>query len=402
MQAHPLMRKTQAGRKQTSKLASTSPGMPVKALSVLLHALLMGCGTGAADAKQEAVDVPRREGNLIQFSEKFAKRIDLKSAEVRAAGVVPSIAVVGTVTFDPEHVARVGTRLRGLVRDVRHYEGDTVKRGELLAAIDSPELGEAQAAVISLQAELDAAKRNAYRESKLAEEKLTTLKESEEANALADKYQALLSAAQQKVSSLAGVTDTKPRTIGVHGITAPLDGTIVERHIAKGQLVEGDHIAFLVANLDTLWVELAVFERSLPLIRVGDEVLLKPLGGHSDGLKGKVANVGQVLSASTRSAPVRVEVDNRSRQLRPGQAVDAVIRAGGAAIDEGPVVPPDAVTFIDGKPTVFVLDAPNTVRVAAVELGASDGQELHIKQGLKVGEQVVTSGTFELKSELFR
>ncbi|HMA92478.1 MAG TPA: efflux RND transporter periplasmic adaptor subunit [Polyangiaceae bacterium] len=377
--------------------------MRVILASALLGTLLVGCGTGGgADAKLETVDVPRREGNLIQFSDTFASRINLKSAEVRAAGVVPSIAVVGTVTFDPEHVARVGTRLRGLVREVRRYEGDAVKQGELLASIDSPELGEAQAAVISLQAELDAAKRNAQRESKLAEGKLTTLKESEEASALADKYQALLSAARQKVSALAGSVDPKSRAIGVHAIASPLDGTIVERHIARGQLVEGDHIAFLVANLDTLWVELAVFERSLPMIRVGDEVILKPLGSQGDGLKGKVANVGQVLSSTTRSAPIRVEVDNRSRQLRPGQAVDAVIRAGGAAVDEGPVVPPDAVTFIDGKPTVFVLDAPNKVRVAPVELGASDGQDLHIKQGLKVGERVVTTGTFELKSELFR
>lgn len=370
-----------------------------------IAALLLGtgCGQQPSEAKTEAVDVPRHEGNLIHFSEQFAKRIEMKSAEVRAAGVVPSIAVVGTATFDPEHVARVGTRLRGLVRDVRHYEGDVVKKGEVLAAIDSPELGEAQASVISLQAELDAAKRNAQREIKLAEDKLTTLKESEEATALADKYQALLSAAQQKVSSLAGNPEAgKARTIGVHAITSPLDGTIVERHIAKGQLVEGDHVAFLVANLDTLWVELAVFERSLPMIRVGDEVMLRPLGGHADGLKGKVANVGQVLSSTTRSAPVRVEVDNRSRQLRPGQAVDAVIRAGGAEVAQGPVVPPDAVTFIDGKPTVFVLESPKTVRVTPVELGASDGQELYIKQGLKVGDRVVTDGTFELKSELFR
>jgi membrane fusion protein, heavy metal efflux system len=147
---------------------------------------------------------------------------------------------------------------------------------------------------------------------------------------------------------------------------------------------------------------LAVFERSLPLIRVGDEVLLRPLGSHADGLKGKVANVGQVLNSTTRSAPVRVEVDNRSRQLRPGQAVDAIIRAVGAEVAQGPVVPPDAVTFIDGKPTVFVLESPTTVRVTPVELGASDGQDLYIKQGLKVGERVVTEGTFELKSELFR
>ncbi|HEY5958295.1 MAG TPA: efflux RND transporter periplasmic adaptor subunit, partial [Polyangiaceae bacterium] len=362
---------------------------------------LCGCGHGHASPSVEASDVPRLEGNLIRFSEQFAKRIDLRSTEVKSAGIVPSIAVVGTVTFDPEHVARVGTRLRGLVRDVQHYEGDAVKRGELLASIDSPELGEAQAAVTSLKAELDAAKRNAARESKLAQEKLTTLKESEEATALAEKYEALLAAAQQKVSALAG-TATAGRNFGVHGITSPLEGTIVERHIAKGQLVEADHTAFLVANLDTLWVELAVFERSLPMIAVGDEVSLRPLGDFTDGIKGKVANVGQVLNSATRSAPVRVEVDNRNRKLRPGQAVDATIRAGGAMSDQGPVVPPDAVTFVDGKPTVFVVDQPTAVRVAVVELGVTDGRDLHIKQGLKVGERVVTNGTFELKSELFR
>jgi cobalt-zinc-cadmium efflux system membrane fusion protein len=273
----------------------------------------------------------------------------------------------------------------------------------LLASVDSPELGEAQAAVSSLQAEYDAAKRNAEREQKLADDKLTTLKESEEATALAGKYQALLNAALQKVSALSGSAAARPaKAIGVHVIVSPIEGTIVERHIAKGQLVEGDHIAFLIANLDTLWVELSVFERGLPMVRVGDEVVLRPLGSHEEGLKGKVANVGQVLNAATRSAPVRVVVDNRSRLLRPGQAVDANIRAGGSSVDAGPVVPPDAVTYVDGKPTVFVMDTPTSVRVVPVELGATDGRELHIVRGLKVGERVVTSGTFELKSELFR
>jgi cobalt-zinc-cadmium efflux system membrane fusion protein len=364
---------------------------------------LLGCSDGHASPAAEASDVPRLEGDVIRFSENFAKRIDLRSTEVTSAGIVPTIAVVGTVTFDPEHVARVGTRLRGLVRDVRHYEGDIVKSGELLASIDSPELGEAEAAVTSLKAELDAAKRNAARESKLAQEKLTTLKESEEATALAEKYEALFAAAQQKVTALAGSkSTTSNRNFGVHAITSPLNGTIVERHIAKGQLVEADHTAFLVANLDTLWVELAVFERSLPMIAIGDEVTLRPLGGASEGIKGKVANVGQVLNSATRSAPVRVEVDNRDRHLRPGQAVDATIRARAAATDQGPVVPPDAVTFVDGKPTVFVLDQPTAVRVTVVELGVTDGRSLHINRGLKVGERVVTNGTFELKSELFR
>jgi membrane fusion protein, heavy metal efflux system len=378
--------------------------VPTLGLALVLTCMLCSsCSPSGNEAKPEASDAPKVEDQLIQFSDGFAKRIGLRSTEVRSAEVVPSLAVVGTVTFDPEHVARVGTRLRGLVRDVRHYEGDVVKRGELLASVDSPELGEAEAAVASLQAELDAAKRNAVREQRLSAEKLTTLKESEEATALAEKYQALLGAARQRVLVLSGNPEAaNARNFGVHMITSPLDGTVVERHLAKGQLVEGDHTAFLIANLETLWVELAVFERSLPLVHVGDEVVLKPLGSYAEGLKGKVANVGQVLNASTRSAPVRVEVNNSSRQLRPGQAVDAVIRAGGAGVDAGPVVPPDAVTFVDGKPTVFVVESPTSVRVTAVELGASDGQIQHVKQGVSIGQQVVSGGTFELKSELFR
>lgn len=372
---------------------------------ILLVSLL---GTTACSARSEASaaevpDVPRLESGVIRFSDAFAKRVGLKFAEVRKADVVPAVAVVGTVTFDPEQVARVGTRLRGLVRDVRRFEGDVVKAGEMLASIDSPELGEAQAAVTTLKAELDAAKLNANREKLLAEEKLTTLKESEEAMALAEKYRALLAAAEQKVSALSGAQPaTGPRHIGVHSISSPLSGTIVERHIAKGQLVEGDHTAFLVANLDTLWVELAVFERSLPLISVGDEVKLKPLGSQDLGLTGKVANVGQVLNATTRSAPVRVEVDNRTRTLRPGQAVDAVIHARGSFVDSGAVVPPESVTFVDGRPTVFLFDSPTSVRAVSVELGFSDGRELHIKKGVSPGDRVVQQGTFELKSELFR
>ncbi|HET9954411.1 MAG TPA: efflux RND transporter periplasmic adaptor subunit [Polyangiaceae bacterium] len=365
--------------------------------------LSVSCGNHAQGAPREEPDLPRLEGNSIRFSEKFAKRIELKSIEVKKAAVVPSLAVVGTVTFDPEHVARVGTRLRGLVREVRHFEGDIVKRGEVLASVDSPELGDAQATVLSLQAELDAARRNAEREKKLSEDKLTTLKETEEATARAERFVALLAAAEQKVSALAGVSNkTSSRAIGVHTVSSPLDGTIVERHVSKGQLVEGDHTAFLVANLDHLWVELAVFERSLPSIRVGDEVELRPLGGSAAALKGRVAHVGQVLNAATRSSPVRVEVENKERLLRPGQAVDAVIRAAGASADAGPVVPPSAVTFVDGKPTIFVQDSPTSVRVASVELGASDGQGLHIKKGVEVGQKVVVDGTFELKSELFR
>ena len=99
---------------------------------------------------------------------------------------------------------------------------------------------------------------------------------------------------------------------------------------------------------------------------------------------------------------VRVAVENKKRQLRPGQAVDAVIRTASAAVSEGLLVPRAAVTFVDGKPTVFIENSPNSVEAVAVVLGASNGRELQIVEGLKPGQRVVVGGTFELKSELFR
>jgi cobalt-zinc-cadmium efflux system membrane fusion protein len=349
-----------------------------------------------------ASDAPRVEGRHIVFSDRFAKRIGLRIAQVQRANLVPTVAVVGTVTFDPEHVSRIGTRLRGLVRDVRHYEGDSVKRGTVLAQIDSPELGEAQASVTTLTAQAEAARRNAVREQELAEQRLTTLKEAEEADANKNMYAAMLAAARQKVAALAGKYSDSTHALGVHELTAPLDGTIVERHVSKGQLVEGNYVAFVVADLDYLWVELAVFEKNLPNIREGDAVEIRPLGHAGQSIHGRVAHVGNVLDSDTRSATVRVAVENKHRVLRPGQAVDAVIRTASAAVSEGLLVPRSAVTFVDGKPTVFVASDPHAVQAAEVELGASNGDQQQILDGVQAGHQIVINGTFELKSELFR
>jgi membrane fusion protein, heavy metal efflux system len=372
-------------------------------LIVGLALLAIGCSRAMAQQQPlETEDIPRIDNGRILFSNGYAKRMGLESTEVTSEVVIPSVAVVGTVTFDPEHVARVGTRLRGLVKDVNRFEGASVRKGETLATVDSPELGEAQASVASLRAEFEAAQRNSDREHGLAESKLTTLKESETAAVLARKYQAVLAAAEQRVISLSGeLAPADGRGLGLHSIKAPIDGTIVERQIAKGQLAESNQLAFVIANLDRVWVELAVFERSLKEIHTGDEVELRPLGMRNLTISGRVARVGQVLEHSTRASPIRVEVDNRERRLRPGQVVDAAIKTVGAATVRGPVVPLASVILVDGSPTVFVLDTPNSVRVSPVELGASDGTRVAVR-GVEVGHRVIVTGAFELKSELFR
>lgn len=366
---------------------------------------LQGNGEAAPDKNAAALDVPRIQGDLITYSETFAKRAGLKRAKVRHDVLVPVVSAVGTVDFNAEYVAAIGTRLRGLVSRVSKFEGDTVKAGEVLAHVESAELGEAQANVSMLDAERSAAELNAQREAKLAERSLTTAREAEIAAVEAKKAGLLLDAAEQKVASLGGNLRVKnERMLGAHAVVSPIAGTVVERKVAPGQFVEGQLVAFKVANLDHLWIELDVFERNLTRVNLGDRAELRPLSGGSGGepLIGRVAKMSSRIDPETHSAKVRIEVENRDRKLRVGQAVQAAIHTAGGEHAKRPIIPTTAITFVDGKPTVFVGAGPTSVRVVTVQLGAADGDETEIVTGVKETDEVVTEGAFALKSELFR
>ena len=349
-----------------------------------------------------ASDVPRVEGDHIRFSDGFARRVGLRTQQVRIEELVPVVEAVGTVDFNAEHVVAVGARLRGLVSRVHKFEGDTVKAGDTLARVESAELGEAQAHVSMLDAEREAAKLNAEREAKLAASSLTTAREVEMASVAERKVTLLLAAAKQKVSALGGSLRAGERSLGSHELRSPIAGTVVARNVAPGQFIEGQLVAFKVANLEHLWIELDVFERNLHRIHVGDQAELAPLSGNSGTLAGRVAKVASNIDQETHSAKVRIEVENHDRRLRVGQAVKATIHCSGGKLAPRPLVPTRAITFVDGKPRVFVAVGPHAVRVTSVVLGANDGDETEIIEGVGGTQEVVTNGAFALKSELFR
>lgn len=347
-------------------------------------------------------DTPHIEAERITFSDAYAKRAGIVFEQVKVADLVPVVSVVGTAELNAEHVAAVGVRLRGLVSRVNEFEGDIVEVGTPLARIESAELGEAQAAVGMLAAEREAAEVNARRESTLAAGHLTTAREVETAAVEARKFNLLLGAAQQKVAALGGRVESSMGRLGVHEMRSPIKGTVVERHVAPGQFVEGHLVAFKIANLDYLWIELDVFERNLSRIRVGDRTELTPLAGGFEPLEGRVAKIGAQIDPETHSAKVRIEVENRDHRLRVGQAVKAHIHSSGGPPALRPTIPSRAITFVDGKPTVFVRAGSSSVRVVSVSTGDSDGASTEILSGITGEEQIVTDGAFALKSELFR
>jgi membrane fusion protein, heavy metal efflux system len=369
---------------------------------VLAVALALRPRGEAHSAPSAGPDMPHIEHELIRFSDSWAKRSGIVFEQVKIADLVPVVSAVGTAELNAEHVAAIGVRLRGLVSRVNKFEGDLVEVGTPLARLESAELGEAQATVGMLDAQREAAELNANRELSLADRHLTTAREVETASMEARKAKLLLGAARQKVAALGGSGQLAKGGLGWHEMRSPIQGTVVERNVAPGQFVEGNVVAFKIANLDHLWIELDVFERNLDRIRVGDHAELTPLAGGFEPRQGRVAKVGSQIDSESHSAKVRIEVENRDHRLRVGQAVKARIHSSGGPATARPTVRSRALTFVDGKPTVFVRAGPTSVRVVSVLPGDSDGDYTEILEGVSGADQIVTDGAFTLKSELFR
>lgn len=345
-------------------------------------------------------DVPRFDDGAIRYSATYAERIGLHTEEAREHTLAPTIEVTGTVERSPAHVAAVGSRIFGRVRSVEALVGQSVEEGQPLATLESAALGEAQAQMTSARARERLARAEHRRKQVLVDEGVAAHRSVELTRRELDAAQALRRAAEQRVRAMAG----RRRARGALGelvLRAPISGEVTQASVHLGQSVEPDHVAFEVTDLQHLWLELAVFSRDLRLVGVGDEVVVRPYGDDATVVRGRVANVGSVIDELTRTAAVRVELDNQDRALRIGQAVRARIVSHGSEV-HALAVPRRAVVLVDGAPTVFVSPADGQVMPRRVELGVLDLERAEVRDGLALGERVVVDGVFELKSELFR
>lgn len=370
----------------------------VAILTVLAIVLFASLRRASSDPAEPPRDVPYLDGKWIRYSPAFAARAKLEFGVAESAGLTPVVNVTGTVTFDPERVAAVGARITGRVRRIVKFPGDPVKTGDTLAELESADLGQAQSAVISARAHAEAANANEKREGQLAEARVSSQRDAELARATAASARSELHAAEQRVHALGGDTSNE---IGILAVKSPIPGKIVESHVSRGQSVEPSATLFRVADLERVWIELAVFEREIGHITPGDAVEISPQTNLSVVLKGKVAHVGDTIDLETRSADVRVVVENKDESLRPGQSVLAKIHTKTTPVAVL-LLPRDAIISVDGKPTVFVAHDATSVEPRAVTTGARDGARVEVTSGLAPGEKVATSGVFALKSELFR
>jgi cobalt-zinc-cadmium efflux system membrane fusion protein len=330
-----------------------------------------------------------------------------------AAGLVKlagDIQLVGTVSYDQDHLALVGPLVSGRVTRLAVGVGDRVKRGQVLAEIESAEAGQARADLISARARAAAAEINLRREADLAEKRISSAREKEVAEAQWITERAATRAATERLRAL-GLSNVdiaaadKTDQGGRLPMRAPIDGVVLERAVTLGQAVERATDAFKIADTAHVWVDLSIYEKDLPRVHVGEKVEIRADSHPNELFRGRVAYVVPVVDEATRTAKVRIELPNDSGKLSFGQLVTAKLVGDPSRVDVAVIaVPRSAIQRVDGKAVVFVKngDKAGGFERRAVEVGVSTGDQIEIRRGIKEGELVASDGAFLLKSELLR
>jgi len=319
----------------------------------------------------------------------------------------------GEVRLDENRSVFIGPRTSGVVRAIRVDVGERVRKGQVLFEVESAELSEARAELIKSSAALQLARATAGREEDLYQKKICPEKDVLEAKAALEQAVAADRASRERLRRL-GLEEAEVEAVahgssggqdGLMPVRAPFAGTVLERSLNLGSLVEPGQQNLLLADTSRMWVMTNIYERELAAIlkqqahgKVPADVIIPAYDNRV--FRGLVDTVGGTMDETTRTAKARVVVENPDGALRPGMfaQVRLVLDVGQPVL----AVPAEAVLEDGGRSFIFVRYDPEYFVRRPVTLGRSSGGWVQITQGLRGDETVVTHGAFLLKSDILR
>jgi RND family efflux transporter MFP subunit len=203
-----------------------------------------------------------------------------------------------------------------------------------------------------------------------------------------------------KTGDVLGLVQT-PELLGkLLELKAPIDGVVVDRKSAPGELVGKDKEIYTISDPASLWVIGEIKERDIGAVKVGQDATFTVLAYPGETFRGKIVRTGNQVEAQSRTLEVRIEVDNSGGKLKSGMFADVEIVT--TILSEVIVVPDTAIQTDEDKQVMFVALDGNRFEKRPVKLGMEQHGRVQVLEGLKVGENVVTDGSFILKSEMLK
>ncbi len=352
---------------------------------------------GSAEADETSPE------SVVQLTEEQIREFGIESTPAGPGTLKMETVLPGEVLLNSDRVAHVVSRVSGVVREVRKNLGDPVRRGEVMAVLESRELADSIATLLAAHERVILAKSNHAREEQAWRKKISPEQDFIEAQNKLAEANIEFHTAEQKLRALgfsneyiAQLPGRRDEETILYRMAAPFDGTVIEKHINIGEVLKDDSTAYVIADFSLVWVNLDVQQKDIALIRVGQPVMIDA-GDKMAAIAGRVSFLDPIATKTNRTIHARVEAPNTGGRLRPGLFVTGRISTGHQ--DVPVLVPNDALVMIEGRMCVFIREGRG-YRPQPVLTGRTDGHHTEILQGLNPGQLYATKGAFTLKSDL--
>ena len=321
----------------------------------------------------------------VRIDPVVVQNIGVRTAIAKSESISRTIRTVGRVDFNEERMARLHPKVQGWIEDLRvDKTGETVAADDILLSIYSPQLVSTQQEYLLALNNLAALGESSFEEIRQGAKNL--VKSSRERLQFLD-------VPEHQIRELEKSREIK-KNIHIH---SPVDGSVLRIGVRQGQHVTPQQELYMLADLGEVWVLADIYENEIPWVNVGDDVEMTLTSVPGKTFTGEVAYIYPYSEAKTRTTKVRLVFDNPDLLLRPDMFSEVKILSD--TRQNSVVVPSEAVVRSGGKPQIFVVREPGKFEPRIVTLGVESGGRIEVLDGVRDGEEVVTSAQFLIDSE---
>lgn len=364
--------------------------------ALVFGALLVGTGVGVflltrkagpAEGATRPVpgEAPAKDARTpVMLSAEDARRIGVTYAPAIVTPLDADVRLTGMVTYDETRVKTVAPKMDGWIeRLVVNITGERVAQGDVLFTIYSPML-------VTAQEELLLARRL---QRDVAAGSADAVRSADDLVASARRRLLYWDVPEDEIADIERTGAVRKAV----AIRSPVSGVVTEKNVSAGQKIMAGEAIYRIVDLRVVWLEGEVFERDLPGVAVGAAVTADVAALPGQPQRGRVAYVYPTLSGETRTARIRVELQNGSGALKPGMYATMHLRRrdGEAALS----VPRSALLATGRQTLVFLKDRGGSLVPREVRVGRTTDDRVEILAGLQQGDTVVASATFLIDAE---
>lgn len=361
-------------------------------------ALAAGCGK--KEPPKPAAKVAAPPPNSISAGPELNARIALGDAmwlEVRETMRVP-----GRVEVDEARLARIGSPVAGRITDLDATVGQVVRRGQVLATLNSTELSSAQLNFLREQSQRLQALRATERAEQLLKADVIGTAEVQRRQSELTQAEAELNAARDQLKVL-GMSESAIQRLADTGtitsrtqVVASVSGTVIERRITEGQMVQPADSVFLIADLSHVWIVADIPEQASGVARVGEPAAAEIAALPGQQVQGKLAFVSPTVNPETRTVRARMNLANSEGLFKPAMLASMLISG---KPQKRQLVPAGSIVREENRDHVFVAAGGDAYQMRPVSLGPEYEGRRVLLEGLREGERIVVEGAFHLNNE---